>query len=112
VNRPEGGVDKQCVVAVRLHRRPGAIVVEDVDRDAPVAIARAAERVSRAVAGAAHVDWEMGATRGDRVVGSKACNGWPVSHDFGSAVDQISYAYAASGPATRWRWQFSLALDF
>jgi len=56
VNRPEGGVDKQCVIAVRLQRRPDAIVVEDADRSASVAIARAAERVSRAVARAVYVD--------------------------------------------------------
>jgi hypothetical protein len=49
-------VDRQCVIAVRLQRRPDAIVVEDSDRSAPVAIARAAERVSRAVARAVQVD--------------------------------------------------------
>ena len=54
LNGPKGGVDKQCVIAVRLERRPEEIIVRDRDASAPVAIGRAAERVSRAVARAVH----------------------------------------------------------
>lgn len=49
INGPRGGLDKKCLVAVRLTRPRHVIVIEDVDTDCYVAISRAAERTSRAV---------------------------------------------------------------
>lgn len=59
LNGPRGGLDKKCLIAVRLAGPRRVIVIEDVDADAAVAISRAAERVSRAVARAIHAagDW-------------------------------------------------------
>lgn len=59
VNGPRGGVDKTCVIAVRLEPARRLIVIEDIDADAPVAIDRAADRAARAVARALHArsDW-------------------------------------------------------
>lgn len=50
LNGPRGGIDKKCLIAVRLERPPRVIVVEDVDADAAVVVSRAAERTARAVA--------------------------------------------------------------
>ena len=49
VNGPRGGVDQACRVAVRLAAPAGQIVIEDMDRDAHAALARAADRMARAV---------------------------------------------------------------
>ena len=59
VNGPRGGIDKKCLVAVRLERPPRVIVIEDVDADAAVVVSRAAERTARAVARAVDAtgDW-------------------------------------------------------
>lgn len=50
LNGPRGGIDKKCLIAVRLERSPRVIVIEDVDTDAEVVVSRAAERSARAVA--------------------------------------------------------------
>jgi len=50
VNGPKGGVDKVCLVAVRLTVPRCEIVIEDGDADAAVAIDRAVDRAGRAVA--------------------------------------------------------------
>jgi hypothetical protein len=50
LNGPRGGLDKKCLIAVRLDRPPRVIVIEDVDADAAVVVCRAAERTARAVA--------------------------------------------------------------
>ncbi len=50
VNGPRGGVDKRCLMMIHLARPSRVIVIEDVDVDAGVAVSRAAERASRAVA--------------------------------------------------------------
>lgn len=50
LNGPRGGVDKQCLITIRLLGERRAIVVEDIDADSMVAIGRAAERAGRAVA--------------------------------------------------------------
>ena len=59
VNGPKGGVDKVCLIAVRLTEPRSEIVVEDGDADAAVAIDRAVDRAGRAVARAvcAARDW-------------------------------------------------------
>ena len=49
LNGPRGGIDKKCLIAVRLERPPRVIVIEDVDADAAVVVSRAAERAARAV---------------------------------------------------------------
>lgn len=49
LNGPRGGVDKQCLIAIRLERPRQVVVIEDVDQEAEAAISRAAERASRAV---------------------------------------------------------------
>ncbi len=54
LNGPRGGVDKQCLIAVRLDRPKREILIEDVDSEEAGAISRAAERASRAVARAIH----------------------------------------------------------
>lgn len=61
LNGPRGGVDKKCLIAVRLSRPRRVIVIEDVDADAAVVISRAAERMSRAVSRAIHAagDWRV-----------------------------------------------------
>lgn len=61
LNGPRGGPDKKCLISVRLTSPRRVIVVEDVDPDAAVAISRAAERVSRAVARAVQAagDWRV-----------------------------------------------------
>ncbi len=61
LNGPRGGLDKKCLIAVRLARPRRVIVVEDVDTDAVVVVSRAAERVSRAVSRAIQVagDWRI-----------------------------------------------------
>lgn len=53
LNGPKGGIDKQCLVAVRLNRPRCLIVIEDTNADAATAIDRAAGRAARAVARAA-----------------------------------------------------------
>ena len=50
VNGPRGGLDKKCVIAVRLERSPRVILIEDADTDAEVVVCRCAERTARAVA--------------------------------------------------------------
>ncbi len=59
VNGPRGGVDKKCLVTIRLDAPKPLIVIEDTDADAAVAIDRAADRAARAVARALHTlaDW-------------------------------------------------------
>ena len=59
VNGPRGGLDKKCLIAVRLERSPRVIVIEDVDTDRAVVVSRAAERTARAVARAidSTLDW-------------------------------------------------------
>lgn len=54
VSGPRGGVDKTCVVKIRLDASKRLVVIEDADADAAVAIDRAANRASRAVARALH----------------------------------------------------------
>lgn len=48
VNGPRGGVDKRCLIEVRLDGLP-AVVVEDLQSDLYVAIDRAAGRAGRTV---------------------------------------------------------------
>lgn len=50
LNGPRGGADKHCQIAVRLEHPRRMILVEDVDEVPEVAVSRAAERASRAVA--------------------------------------------------------------
>lgn len=50
LNGPRGGVDKQCLVAIRLTSPRRLIVIEDTDAEAAVAIGRAADRSTRVVA--------------------------------------------------------------
>jgi putative sigma-54 modulation protein len=50
INGPRGGVDKRCRVTVQLQSPKRAIVVEDLDPDAAVAIDRGADRAARTVA--------------------------------------------------------------
>lgn len=54
VNGPRGGVDKTCVVKIRLDASKRLVVIEDADADATLAIDRAADRASRTVARALH----------------------------------------------------------
>ena len=48
-NGPGGGVDKLCLVSVRLVAGGPDIAVSEVDASLPTAVARAADRSSRAV---------------------------------------------------------------
>ena len=59
LNGPRGGVDKHCLVAIRLTSPPRLIVIQDTDVEAEVAIGRVAERAARVVARAVHrlTDW-------------------------------------------------------
>ncbi len=59
LNGPRGGVDKHCLVEIRLNSPRRAIVIEDTDVDAEVAIGRVAERAARVVARAVQslTDW-------------------------------------------------------
>lgn len=50
LNGPRGGPDKHCQIAVRLDYPRRVILIEDVDEAPEVAVSRAAERASRAVA--------------------------------------------------------------
>ena len=50
LNGPRGGVDKKCLVAIRLRSPRRTIVLEDTAADAAVAVARIADRAGRAVA--------------------------------------------------------------
>ena len=50
LNGPRGGVDKHCLVAIRLTSPRQVIVIEDTDAEAAVAIGRAADRGARVVA--------------------------------------------------------------
>jgi len=54
LNGPRGGLDKKCLIAVRLERPRRVIVIEDVDADEGAAINRAADRAARAVSRAVH----------------------------------------------------------
>ncbi len=64
LNGPKGGVDKRCLVTVRLSRPRRVVVVEEVDAKEAAVIARAVDRASRAVARAVHVALDL--TRGPR----------------------------------------------
>lgn len=61
VNGPRGGLDKKCLIAVRLTRSRHVIVIEDVDADHNVVVSRAAERAARAVSRALQSarDWTI-----------------------------------------------------
>jgi putative sigma-54 modulation protein len=48
INGPRGGVDKRCRITLRMEQR-GTVVVEAQDEDLHAAVARASERVARAV---------------------------------------------------------------
>lgn len=50
INGPRGGVDKRCRVTVQLQSPKRAIVVEELDPDAAVALDRVADRAARTVA--------------------------------------------------------------
>jgi ribosome-associated translation inhibitor RaiA len=54
VNGPRGGVDKTCLATIRLDASKRLVVIEETDVDAVVAIDRAADRASRAVARMLH----------------------------------------------------------
>lgn len=56
VNGARGGVDKKCLISVRLNRPHRVIVIDDTDADDAIAIDRAAHRAARAVSRA--VEWE------------------------------------------------------
>lgn len=49
LNGPRGGLDKKCLIAVRLDRPRKVLIVEDVDADGGAVISRAADRAARAV---------------------------------------------------------------
>ena len=49
INGPRGGADKRCSIVVTLESLP-EVVIEDIESDLYVAIDRAADRSSRAVA--------------------------------------------------------------
>lgn len=55
-----GGLDKQCVVAIRLAGHPRLLVIEDIDRDWQTAIDRAADRAARSLARVAHAFFDRG----------------------------------------------------
>ncbi len=59
LNGPRGGVDKHCLVALRLTSPRRLIVIEDTDAEAEVAIGRAADRAARGAARAVQTltDW-------------------------------------------------------
>ena len=59
LNGPRGGLDKHCLVAIRLTSPRRLIVIEDTDAEAAVAIGRAADRGARVVARAVQTltDW-------------------------------------------------------
>lgn len=59
LNGPRGGVDKHCLVAIRLTSPRRLIVIEDTDAEAEAAIGHAADRSARAVARAVQTlrDW-------------------------------------------------------
>lgn len=66
VNGPKGGVDKVCLVAVRLTVPRCEIVIEDGDADAAVAIDRAVDRAGRAVARAVRAGRERRETGAEK----------------------------------------------
>ena len=49
INGPRGGADKLCSIVVTLENLP-EVVIEDIENDLYIAIDRAADRTSRAVA--------------------------------------------------------------
>jgi putative sigma-54 modulation protein len=49
INGPKGGVDKRCVLKVRL-RGPSELLIEETEADFRIAINRAAERAKRTLA--------------------------------------------------------------
>ena len=59
LNGPRGGVDKHCLVEIRLTSPPRVIVIQDTDVEAEVAIGRVAERAARVVTRAVQTlsDW-------------------------------------------------------
>jgi hypothetical protein len=61
---PGGGPDKKCMIAVRLTRPRRVIVIDDVDTDHDVAVSRAVERTSRAVARAVQSPRNWGIVQG------------------------------------------------
>jgi len=60
LNGPRGGVDKHCLVEIRLTSTPRVIVIQDTDVEPEVAIGRVAERAARVVARAVNrlTDWQ------------------------------------------------------
>ena len=48
-NGPRGGVDKRCLVTIRLKRSPRLLVIDDIDAAFTTAIDRAADRAGRAI---------------------------------------------------------------
>lgn len=50
VNGPRGGIDKRCLIEIRLEGKAPPIVIDDADVDAIAVVSRAAERAGRAVA--------------------------------------------------------------
>jgi|SRR5210317_1740065 putative sigma-54 modulation protein len=48
INGPRGGIDKRCLIEVRLDGLP-SIVIQDIQEDLYIAIDRAAGRASRSV---------------------------------------------------------------
>ena len=59
LNGPRGGVDKHCLVAIRLTSPPRLIVIQDTGVEAEVAIGRVAARAARVVERAVQTltDW-------------------------------------------------------
>ncbi|HQX83273.1 MAG TPA: hypothetical protein PKW63_16020 [Vicinamibacterales bacterium] len=70
INGPRGGVDQRCRVTVQLQSPKRAIVIEDLDADAAVAIDRVADRAARTVARLVHTatNWRTN-TNGRNEVG-------------------------------------------
>ncbi len=65
LNGPKGGIDRHCLVAVRLSRPRRLIVIEDTDVDAAVALNRAVGRAVGTVARAIQTrrDWRTAPSR-------------------------------------------------
>lgn len=64
VNGPRGGLDKKCLIAVRLTRLRHEVVIEDVGANHDVVVSRAAERASRAVSRALQSARHVGIVQG------------------------------------------------
>ncbi len=48
-NGPRGGIDKRCLIVVKLLRSLGRVTIEDHGKDFFTVVSRAADRISRAV---------------------------------------------------------------